>query len=273
MNTQSLLNRLTSTLFGTCLLFALAFSAPVKSQTAAEMFAEENFSASVWLTSDYIFRGVSFSDQGPAIQASLDWGYNSFYAGVWGTNLELTAYDNKDDDPKPNNRFSSIELDWYIGYANTLADWLDYDLMGIYYQFPRDKGHLESDYFEIWLTLSHTFDMPLSPTVGVFGAWSPDFSYEEGNAIYTKLFGGIAFENGFGIDAAFGTQEIDGEKDAFSGGKTLSYSHWEFGINKTVAGFGLDLRYHDSDEQKSYVDLYLGNASLMDERVVFSISR
>ena len=242
----------------------------------ADAFAEENFSASVWLTSDYIYRGASFSDEDPAVQASLDWGYGSWYAGVWGTNIELGGFDEGVVSPtegpeSSNDPDSSIEYDIYVGYANSAGP-IDYDAMLIYYWFPNDRGSLEVDVLEFWLTLSHTFaDAQFSPTVGVFGAYSPDFFYEDGDSIYGKAFLALDLGSGFGLDFAVGVQDVDG--DELTGKDGYAYTHWEAGLSTAVKGFGIDLRYHDTNEQRSHVTNFWGHDDAVDNRIVLTISR
>ena len=41
--------------------------------------ANAEVSANVSFTTDYIFRGVSLSDENPAIQGGFDWSNDSFY--------------------------------------------------------------------------------------------------------------------------------------------------------------------------------------------------
>ena len=143
--------------------------------------AAKNFTATVWFTSDYIFRGVSFSDDDLAVQASMDWAYENAYAGIWGSSLELTGYSSEGvvGDVVPTVG-SSIEYDFYVGYTGAFGD-IDYDAALIYYWFPNDNGSLEADLFEAVLTLSYAFAyIPYSPIVSASGAYSPDATLEDG---------------------------------------------------------------------------------------------
>ena len=51
------------------------------------LFADETsdieVSANIALTSNYIWRGMTQSDDSPAVQGGFDLGYKGFYAGVW----------------------------------------------------------------------------------------------------------------------------------------------------------------------------------------------
>ncbi len=229
-------------------------------------FAAGNFSASTAITTDYVFRGQSLSDEGPAIQGSLDWGYNSFYVGIWGSNLEIGD--------------GSIELDYYGGYASSIGP-IDYDAMLIYYDFPGTSessvGGVDPNQFETWLTLSHTFaDTPFTPTLGFYWAWSPDFTLEDGTAHFLEGQLGLSLPAGFGLDFNYGWQTVDGDKTTPTGwnggGSGFDYTTWNFGVTKDVVGFGLDLRYYDTDEDDDFV-AYWGSDDNIDARLVFTVSR
>ena len=57
-------------------------------------------SATTAFTTDYIFRGVSNTDENPAVQAAFDATYGMFYAGMWGSNTDFG---------------DGIEIDYYAG--------------------------------------------------------------------------------------------------------------------------------------------------------------
>ncbi|MFB3099941.1 MAG: TorF family putative porin, partial [Gammaproteobacteria bacterium] len=71
------MNRLSASILGALLL--LGGVGNVLAEEDAGPFAAGNFSATTTFTTDYVFRGISFSGQNPAIQGSLDWGYSGFY--------------------------------------------------------------------------------------------------------------------------------------------------------------------------------------------------
>lgn len=253
----------------TTLLVAFFYNGTASAESA---FAKENFSGTLTFTTDYIYRGLSFTSEDPAIQGSFDWSYNNLYAGIWGSNIELAN--------------SSIELDYYAGYASS-AGGLDYDVMFLYYNFPSAEdsgsGNLETDYWELWLTLGHGFDTALSPYVSILGTYSPDWTLEDGDGFYIKGMLALSLANDWGLDFGIGYQDVEGDDATGSSGAfcipatdTLcdgfSYTHWEAGLTKAYHGFDFDLRYHSTDEDDDLED-YFGGDENIDDRIVFSISR
>lgn len=64
--------------------------------------AEVSFNAA--LVSDYVFRGFSYSDNGPALQGGADYSHESgLYVGTWLSNVD-------------NGTDTDIEYDLYVGY-------------------------------------------------------------------------------------------------------------------------------------------------------------
>ncbi len=232
-------------------------------------FDISNFSTTLTLTTDYVFRGISFSGEDPAIQGSFDWGYNNFYAGVWGSSIDGADY--------------SAELDYYGGYADSIGP-INYDLMLIYFHFPGSDdtfNGLETDQFETWLTLSHQFeDLPGAPNLYGRYSWSPDYTLEDGTSHYFRTGVEFSLSHGFGIDGYAGHLDVEGDgatgpNGAFASPGFLddgySYSHWSVGLTKSLKGFDFDLRYHDTNEDAETAAFY-GDDN-MEERVVFSVSR
>ena len=112
----------------------------------------------VAVVTDYVFRGISRSDNDPAAQAGLEYLHASgAYAGIWGSSV---------DTPKD----SDIELDVYAGYAAEIPAWhLGRDLGLISYRHNESRDNRNEWYvgasFDPWpgrLTLvtklSHDWD-------------------------------------------------------------------------------------------------------------------
>jgi uncharacterized protein (TIGR02001 family) len=80
---------------------------------ASPVMAE--WSGTVTLASDYLFNGVSQTGEDPALQGSIDWAGDNWYAGAWGSNVDFG------DD-------TNLEADVYVGYYTAINDMLNLDV-------------------------------------------------------------------------------------------------------------------------------------------------
>ena len=239
--------------------WGVAFAENLKDDN--DILALENFSGSVALTNDYVFRGISQTDEDPAIQGSFDYGHPSgFYLGVWASNVDESISK------------GNVEMDLYIGYARELFEDFSFDISAIYYYYPGGGDGPEPDFIEGHLGLGYTFsDMALTPTLGVGYYYSPDFFGEDGNAHYVNGTLGLTLPYGFNLSGELGYQDVEGDKTTGNGlgkegGNGFDYTHWRIGLSKEIKGFELDLSYHDTNEEE-----FLGD--IADSRVVFTLSR
>lgn len=207
------------------------------------------FTGTAALTTDYVFRGVSQTNEGPAVQASFDYANGIVYAGVWGSNIDFGLDD------------GSTEIDLYAGIKPSAGP-VTFDLGAIYYMYPNaaDDG-FELDYVEAKLAASIAPTEALSLTGALF--YSPEFTGETGDGLYIEGKAAFAVNEVFGVSAAVGNQSID--ESAFIDGSTTtdSYTTWNLGGTVNALGFGLDLRYYDTDIENTFAD----------ERVVFTVSK
>jgi uncharacterized protein (TIGR02001 family) len=227
----------------------------------SDILSLKNFSATAAITSDYVFRGLSQTDEDPAVQASFEYKHPvGFYAGVWGSSV--------DDSISEGN----VELDLYAGFKKELAENLTYDLSVIYYWYPGDGRDPEKDYVEAHIGLSYAFaKVPLEPNLGVGFNYSPDYYGEDGNAYYVSGTLKLTLPYQFGLGFELGYQYVEGDKTTgnglgLDGGDGYDYLFWRIGVSKEVLGFNLDLSYYDTNESQ-----YFGKIG--DDRVVFTISR
>ncbi len=77
--------QLCSAIFGLTILLATGAS---YAQGGFMGMVKEDFSATLSMTTEYVFRGQSFSGEEPAIQGSFDFSRGNFFAGVWGSSLK-----------------------------------------------------------------------------------------------------------------------------------------------------------------------------------------
>lgn len=219
--------------------------------------ASADITGNIGLTSDYVFRGISQTNEHPAVQGGFDYSHSSgAYAGVWASNVDFEDGDE-----------AYMEVDLYAGMAGKVGD-LGWKFGGIYYNYPgvSDSSNLNYDYWEVGPTLTY----PVGPaTASLLVLWSPNFYNETGKGLYSEL--GLSAPLGqFTLGGTFGHQDI--ERNAKFG--TSDYNNWSLYASTTVMGLGLKLAYTDTELSKS--ECFGGAQPYADwcgARAVFSVSK
>lgn len=218
--------------------------------------AHAEVTANVSLTTDYVFRGVSLSDNGPAIQGGADWSNEQFYVGTWGSSLS-----------------DGMELDLYAGFTPTTGPvtW-DLGVIGYFYPGADDDG-AEFDYYELMASGAINATEKLAFGAGIW--YSGDNYGATGEATYYEINGSYAVSDALSFDAAYGNQTIedpDGPLTNLVGED--DYNTWNIGGTYAFHGFSLDLRYHDTDiDAGSDIENYTYGEASYDSAVVFTIGR
>ena len=210
-------------------------------------------SGNIALTSDYIFRGVSLADNGPAVQGGFDYAHDIFYAGIWGSNVS-----------------EGIEIDVYGGVAPQFTEQLSGDFGVIGYFYPgADDDDAEFDYFEAKAALDFAATERFSFGGAVY--WSPENFGDTGDALYLEVNSGFAINDMFALSGAYGNQNIEAPNGPDS---EDDYNTWNFGGTLALHGFEFDVRYHDTDiEEGSDIENYTFGPDSYDAAVVATISR
>jgi uncharacterized protein (TIGR02001 family) len=204
---------------------SLAAAATVALSGAA-MAEELKLSYNVGVASDYVFRGVSQTQEDPQIFGGIDATYGIGYAGVWASNVDFGA-----DDP-------TAEIDLYAGVKPVVAG-TNLDLGVVYYGYVDDKGLTPGSYS--YVELKAAASRSIGPaTAGLAVYYSPEFPGKTGNAVYYEVNGSIPVAEKLSLSAALGHQEID---------KAGDYATWNIGATYAITpNLGVDLRYSDTDE-------------------------
>lgn len=196
-------------------------------------------SANVTFASEYIFRGVSISDEDPALQGSLTWSHDSgFYAGAWGSS------GNFGDD-------GSLEIDYYAGYGTELNG-VSLDLSVIYYTYPSDER--DGNYWEVMGKVG--YDLGLAALTGGV-AYVPEGqdAYGGGDAVYLFSDAEVPVPNTpITVGLHIGYEDFGGGSNKLD---------WSAGLYATIWGLDLGLAYVDTDL----------NVDVADSRVLFTIGK
>ena len=254
---------LTIGLFGALSLISTA--APALAD--GEEKAASPWSVTIGATTDYRFRGISQSDQSPAVQGSIDFKSESgFFAGAWASNIDFN------DDGLITDGDTKVELDLYAGFSHDFSETTSGVLKAVYYAYPTADylpGTNDYNYFELIADLSHDFG---SASVTGEIAWTPDYFYESGNAV--ALTGTLAvpladkfwfFDGGLSASGHAGYQWID--ENATYG--TPDYFYYDIGLSAVWGPATFDVRWVDTDLSKA--ECY-GGATLCEGGVFGTVS-
>ncbi|HEX8216117.1 MAG TPA: TorF family putative porin [Allosphingosinicella sp.] len=184
--------------------------------------------------SDYRFRGISRSDEDPALQGNATLNHDSgFYVGTRATTL--SGLDNfRLRDPQLDD-LGDIEFDLYAGYNRDLGGGLTLDGGLMYYVFAGAEGR--ANYAEPYASLSYMLG-PVEATGGVKYAPSQDgIGNEDMLYVFGELEAGIPFTP-LTLRAHAGRQDW---------GRYGRYTNWSVGGSYTLGPAEIGLRYVDTN--------------------------
>jgi uncharacterized protein (TIGR02001 family) len=224
-------------LFGTLGASALALAA--FTGTASPAKATEGdwaYSLTITLVSDYMFRGISFTEEKPAFQPYLEFTKGMFYVGFWASNIDAFEV------------YGPGELDVYVGVRPTTGP-VNWDIGVLYYLYGSRSPVLDwddIDYFEF--KVAATTSPIENLTLGVTGYMTPDQDTAvaetwtiEGTAAYTLPAWGMFTPTVSGLFA----YTVADTSNFFLG--STDYFYWNAGLKLTVDKFFMDFRYWDTD--------------------------
>lgn len=210
--------------------------------------AAADFSANAAITSDYRFRGVSQSEQDPAIQGGIDFSQNGIYLGAWGSTIDFGSFDPDAD----------LEVDLYGGYKWKAAD-VEWDVGLIHYAYPGSESANELPFTEVYVGGTYG---PV--TVKYF--YTGDYTATTGDdAYYLTASGSVDLGSGFALGLSIGHSGGDGIKATFDD----NYTDYKIGVAKEFGGFKFDVSYVDTSGGLETTDDTFNNEGT----VVLTVSR
>ena len=181
--------------------------------------AQAGVTANIGVTSNYLWRGLTQTDDRPAIQGGIDYAHDSgFYVGTWTSNVDFGT--------------TGFELDLYGGWGGEFGGF-SLDLGYIQYMYPAQNRTEAADFGEIYGNLGWG---PLSTGI-YYTVFSQDFD-DAGNDLvgswYIPLGFDWTFEN-VGKLGPVGLKVFGGYYDFSDSG---SYFHWGVGLSKSTDDWG-----------------------------------
>lgn len=247
-------------MFNKKLLTAAVTTAVIAGTSAMHVQASDGIevSGNVALTSDYRFRGISQSDESPAIQGGFDVTFSpGFYIGTWGSSVDFDVNQAGNEDAAD----GSLELDYYAGWAGSIGDsGFGIDVGYIYYDYPGDEGGL-GDYQEVYAGVSYNeLSVQVNYSDDYYGS-TDDFWYVSGDYSFPLTDDlTIGLHAGYNIleeNAGFLSSDADDYYDY-----SVSVTYGWGGVDFSLAVVGTDL-----DEK----DLF--GSDWGDDSAVFTISK
>lgn len=231
----------------------------------------------VALTSDYVYRGASQTDGGPAIQGHFSYEVrftaeesidpdtgerfaetrSAFYADVWASNVD---FNEGADDPDIQDE-ADLEMNITLGFYNTTDAGLSYEVGGVRYLYPDSDADL--NYNEYFLKLA----FPLMANANLKGEFwfTNDLYATDENGYYFKFGGDYLLPQEVVLDGHLGYSRFD--EDIYGDDFPNDYWDWRIAVSREFFGINLELAYTDTN----------GNGAQLFEdagaRGVFTLSR
>jgi uncharacterized protein (TIGR02001 family) len=222
------------------LLLAAAIPLSLAAGPVLAQDSPHSFTISGWLVSDYLFRGVSQTDEDPAIQAAFDYAHESgFYAGIWGSNVDFGD--------------TGVEYDTYIGFNHAFNDTLTGDIQLVRYNYSGLDADFEYNELIAKLTVNGMI-------TGVLGYSNDVFNSDE-TGIYYGLTGSFELPNEFKLNANVGLYDLD---DAVAGED--SYVDYGIGISRAFGPAEFSLGYYGTNDDGETLF-----GEIADDRVVATV--
>jgi uncharacterized protein (TIGR02001 family) len=237
------------------------------------------------IASDYRFRGISQTYNGPAIQGGIDYAHASgLYLGNWNSNVSSTLFSGG----------SAIEMDFYAGWKKSFGDF-GLDVGTIYYYYPNAEfnantgstaGSAKFDNWEIyvggsWKWISAKLNYALSDYFGLANEQA-DGGYwvhkDDGTALggrggssgtwYFDLSATVPVTKELSVVAHYGKLNVKEYND-------LDYSDWKLGVTYDLAGWLLGAAYVDTNAKNEWYYTFgsKGNKEIGKSTVVLSVTK
>jgi uncharacterized protein (TIGR02001 family) len=214
---------------------------------------ELEFSARAGVASDYIYRGTTLSDHGPAAGAAIEATFGQLYAGSTVASVRLPT--------QPIAEFTMAG-----GFRPKIGN-IDFDLGVTYFAYPGERLPGETGGINYWEavirgdtriseSIRAAAGYAYSPNVSNTGAWSQYVAAGVGFDLPSRLLPqnlSVSFTTAAGY-SWFGNQSPD-----LGGFPLPAYLNWQAGLTFTHKVFNLDLRYYGTNLSKENCFVFTGD--------------
>jgi uncharacterized protein (TIGR02001 family) len=205
---------------------------------------EFEFSARAGAASDYIYRGTTLSDHGPAAGAAFEARFTPLYAGTTVATVNLPTQ-------------PAAELTFATGIRPKIAA-IDFDLGMTYFAYPGERLPGETNGINYWETVIRgdrrigeqvhvAAGYAYSPNVSNTGAWSQYVAAGVGFDVPDRL---LSQNLSVSFTTAAGYSWFGSQSSQLGGFPLPAYLNWQAGVTFNHKAFNLDLRYYDTNLSK-----------------------
>jgi uncharacterized protein (TIGR02001 family) len=216
---------------------------------------ELEFTTRAGFASDYIYRGTTLSDHGPAAGAAVEARYGLLYAGTTVATVKLPT--------EP-----AAEMTAAGGIRPKIAG-IDLDLGVTYFGYPGEKLPGETHGINYWEAVIRgdrsigesiriASGYAYSPNVSNTGAWSQYVAAGLGFDVPTRL---LPQNLSVSFTTAAGYSWFGNQAQQLGGFALPAYLNWQAGVTFTYKIFNLDLRYYDTNLSKENCFVLTGDTS------------
>ncbi len=194
----------------------------------------DHLSGTADIVSNYVWRGVSQTDNAPAVQTGATYSFDSgFYAGLWGSSVNFK-----------NDSGATTELDYVVGFKHKLTEDFNVSVFGTHYNYPRTSGldyneyTLQGSYKILTATFAYSHDEFSSGHSGEYYNLAADYPVP-GQCIFNVP--------GVAVGASVGRFELPTEAG-------FSYNDYKLYVSKELTkNFKLIVNFTDTNgENRTY---------------------
>ena len=218
--------------------------------------AQAQVTGNLGLTSDYRFRGVSQTQNAPAVQGGIDYNHVSgLYIGNWNSSVSSQLYTNG----------AGVESDVYAGFKKQVFGNFTLDVGSMNYFYPRAGTNGSFDTNEVYAGIGYKELV----TVKYSHAISDYFGTANSkNSFYVQADAAIPVVGKLVAVAHVGRTDVNNNSN-------LNYTDYNFGVAYDLQGWNLAAKYYMNDNKTStfMTANTVNGQKLYKDALVFSVAK
>ncbi|MEZ5538856.1 MAG: TorF family putative porin [Pseudomonadales bacterium] len=221
---------------------------------ALELGAGFEGSGNIGLSSNYMWRGISQTRNGVAVQGGVDITHSSgFYTGTWLSNVDFKLA------PR-----AHTEQDIYAGYGFNMGDFA-FDLKHTKYLYDNANA---LDFNETHAQVSYN--------AGSIGSFAVGLDYSKDTPIVdadsaVHYYGSHTYALLIGATLTTTLGQYDYKDAGWLGGTDSKYSYYNIGVSKEFYGVNVGLAYTDSNIDENNCKIFAGGDGYCGGSLVLSV--